>query len=69
MTPPQTRKRKSEEMEGERAEAAATTPTGTPARKKMRITQSQKQALIDNLQLESAYQLYRWAASMLTLYP
>jgi hypothetical protein len=29
------------------------TPTGSPARKKLKITQSQKQAIIDNLQLES----------------
>ncbi|KAJ9497246.1 hypothetical protein H2202_007403 [Exophiala xenobiotica] len=49
MTPANTRKRKSDEME---EPARAVTPTGSPARKKMRITQSQKQALIDNLQLE-----------------
>ena len=29
------------------------TPTGSPSRKKMRITRNQKQALVDNLQLES----------------
>lgn len=39
------RKRKSDEME-------PSTPTGSPT-KKMKITQPQKQALIDNLQLES----------------
>lgn len=45
-------KRKSDQMEEPASPAAATTPTGSP-RKKMRITQSQKQALMDNLQLES----------------
>ncbi|KEF63412.1 uncharacterized protein A1O9_01390 [Exophiala aquamarina CBS 119918] len=49
MPPANTRKRKSGEMEEDPAPAA--TPTGSP-RKKMRITQSQKQALMDNLQLE-----------------
>jgi hypothetical protein len=39
-------KRKSEEMD--------TTPTGSPT-KKMRLTQKQKQALMDNLQLESEW--------------
>jgi Nbl1 / Borealin N terminal len=48
MAPAQNRKRKSEQME----EEANITPTGSPARKKMKITQSQRQALIDNLQLE-----------------
>lgn len=33
-------------------DAPDATPTGRPA-KRMRLTQSQKQALIDNLQLES----------------
>lgn len=47
------RKRKSEAMDND-----PTTPTGSPA-KKMRITQAQKQALIDNLQLESEYQAVR----------
>lgn len=41
------RKRKSDQMDDEPA-----TPKGSPV-KKMRITQAQKQALIDNLQLES----------------
>lgn len=50
MPPANTRKRKSTEMEDEPAPTA--TPTGSP-RKKMRISQSQKQALMDNLQLES----------------
>ena len=49
MAPAQTRKRKSEAME---IEVQNTTPTASPARKKTKITQSQKQALIDNLQLE-----------------
>jgi len=48
MTPQTARKRKSDEMEG-----GPSTPTGSPAPKKMKITQPQKQALIDNLQLES----------------
>jgi hypothetical protein len=39
-------KRKSEEMD--------TTPTGSPT-KRMRLTQKQKQALMDNLQLESEW--------------
>lgn len=47
-------KRKSPEPErGSHNDDPAATPTGSPARKKLRITQSQKQALIDNLQLES----------------
>jgi len=54
MAPTQTRKRKSDEMEDA---PQAVTPTGSPARKKMRITESQKQALIDNLQLESMLSL------------
>lgn len=49
MAPTPTRKRKSEALE---VEVQHNTPTGSPARKKMKITQSQKQALIDNLQLE-----------------
>lgn len=36
------------------ADAPDATPTGRPA-KRMRLAQSQKQALIDNLQLESAW--------------
>ena len=47
---PVSRKRKSEAMD---ETPQPHTPTGSPARKKLRITQSQKQALIDNLQLES----------------
>ena len=54
MAPANSRKRKSDEMEELGQEPPrAVTPTGSPARKKMRITQSQKQALMDNLQLES----------------
>ncbi len=61
MAPPNTRKRKSEAMEEPEAvvdlgqQDGNVTPTGSPgpARKKMRITQTQKQALMDNLQLES----------------
>src|ERR1700753_2726815 len=51
MAPANTRKRKSDEMEPQ--ETGAVTPTGSPARKRMRITQQQKQALIDNRQLGS----------------
>lgn len=53
MAPSQTRKRKS----GEMATPEAVTPSGSPAPKKMRITVSQKQALIDNLQLEGVNSL------------
>ncbi|KAK4936663.1 hypothetical protein LTR10_022515 [Elasticomyces elasticus] len=49
MSPTNTRKRKSDQME---ESSCAVTPTGSPASKKMRITEAQKQALIDNLQLE-----------------
>jgi hypothetical protein len=52
MPPQLLKKRKSDAMEAERGEAVATTPTGHPARKRMKISQPQKQALIDNLQLE-----------------
>lgn len=45
------RKRKSDEMDN-----GPSTPTESP-RKKMKITQAQKQALIDNLQLEGWYHL------------
>lgn len=51
MTSKQGRKRKSEEMDGT---PAAITPPNSPL-KKMKITQTQKQALIDNLQLEREY--------------
>lgn len=46
MAPTMAHKRKSDEMDN-----GPSTPTGSP-RKKMKITQAQKQALIDNLQLE-----------------
>lgn len=46
MPPTAARKRKSDEIDN-----GPTTPTESP-RKKMKITQTQKQALIDNLQLE-----------------
>ncbi|KAH8692005.1 Borealin N terminal-domain-containing protein [Talaromyces proteolyticus] len=47
------RKRKSPEPDRDTYnEENVTTPTGSPARKKLRITQTQKQTLIDNLQLE-----------------
>ncbi|EXJ77972.1 hypothetical protein A1O3_09131 [Capronia epimyces CBS 606.96] len=51
MAPTRPRKRKSDEME-ESPRAATPTPSGSPAQKRMRITQTQKQALMDNLQLE-----------------
>lgn len=57
MTTAASRKRKSPEPE--RVDDAhndaeiPTTPTEGPARKKLKLTQTQKQALIDNLQLES----------------
>jgi len=52
---PVNRKRKSAEMADEITPTTnnVTTPTGSPATKKLKITQAQKQALIDNLQLES----------------
>jgi hypothetical protein len=62
MAPLQSKKRKSADSHALDVETTAgpsqategsKTPTGSPARKKMKITQDQKQALIDNLQLES----------------
>ncbi|KAI9935026.1 hypothetical protein ASPWEDRAFT_44599 [Aspergillus wentii DTO 134E9] len=50
MTPLAT-KRKSPEDDAFRTDEAKT-PTGSPPKKKMKITRSQKQALMDNLQLE-----------------
>ncbi|KAJ9615008.1 hypothetical protein H2200_001082 [Cladophialophora chaetospira] len=50
MAPANSRKRKSDAMDEQLT--GAVTPTSSPARKKMRITQQQKQALMDNLQLE-----------------
>lgn len=47
-----TLKRKSHEFD----EALNATPTERPA-KKLRLTQNQKQALVDNLQLESKFRL------------
>jgi hypothetical protein len=46
------RKRKSPEPDA--LNEAVTTPSNSPARKKAKITENQKQTLIDNLQLESA---------------
>lgn len=50
-----TLKRKSSEMDDAypNDNDGMQTPTGSPSRKKMRLTRKQKQALIDNLQLES----------------
>ena len=53
MTAIQSRKRKSDELDEVYNEHQVTTPTPSPPQKKIKITQSQKQALIDNLQLES----------------
>lgn len=50
-----TLKRKSSEMEDAYPNDGMQTPTDSPSRKKMRLTRKQKQALIDNLQLESTY--------------
>ncbi|KAH0829302.1 hypothetical protein FOPE_10430 [Fonsecaea pedrosoi] len=50
MAPANSRKRKSDEMD--EGAGVAVTPSGSPARKRLRITQQQKQALMDNLQLE-----------------
>ena len=54
---PNARKRKSPEPDAYDGPAyqgdEAQTPLGSPPKKRLRITQNQKQALIDNLQLES----------------
>ncbi|BCR87375.1 uncharacterized protein ACHE_31362A [Aspergillus chevalieri] len=47
-----TLKRKSSEMDDAYPNDGMQTPTSSPSRKKMRLTRKQKQALIDNLQLE-----------------
>ncbi|EYE90199.1 uncharacterized protein EURHEDRAFT_527198 [Aspergillus ruber CBS 135680] len=47
-----TLKRKSSETDDAYPNDGMQTPTGSPSRKKMRFTRKQKQALIDNLQLE-----------------
>ncbi|OAL35885.1 hypothetical protein AYO20_04791 [Fonsecaea nubica] len=52
MAPANSRKRKSDEMDEGAGAGGAVTPSGSPARKRLRITQQQKQALMDNLQLE-----------------
>ena len=51
----QSRKRKSAEADLPLDEAEVSTPTGSPVRKRAKITRTQKQALIDNLQLESTF--------------
>ena len=48
-------KRKSVEMEDAYPSIEHATPTNTPSKKRMRITRSQKQTLMDNLQLESMF--------------
>lgn len=58
MTSTAPRKRKSPEpdrVDGHIEGELPITPTEGPARKKLKISQSQKQALIDNLQLESMH--------------
>lgn len=53
------RKRKTPEPERDAFDQdQVKTPSNSPARKKLKFTQHQKQALIDNLQLESASQLF-----------
>ena len=59
MPPSPATKRKSRETDLDAAprhdgKENARTPTGSPARKRLRITSKQKQVLIDNLQLEGA---------------
>jgi Nbl1 / Borealin N terminal len=66
MASPRSNKRKSPEPDRDSQTAdLARTPTASPVRKKSKITQSQKQALIDNLQLESALipQPFDWSFS------
>jgi hypothetical protein len=53
MAQTQSRKRKSDLLDEQDHDLQTSTPTGGPARKRAKITRSQKQALIDNLQLES----------------
>jgi hypothetical protein len=53
MAQTQSRKRKSDLLDEQDHDLQASTPTGGSARKRAKITRSQKQALIDNLQLES----------------
>jgi hypothetical protein len=53
MAQTQSRKRKSDLLDEQDHDLQTSTPTGSPARKRAKITRSQKQALIDNLQLES----------------
>lgn len=50
MAATESRKRKSLHFDHDEQ---TTTPTGSPVRKKLKLTRSQKQALINNLQLES----------------
>jgi hypothetical protein len=65
MPPQLPKKRKSDALEAEHGDGAVTTPTGHPARKRMKISQPQKQALIDNLQLEGTSLLHGFAQSEL----
>lgn len=53
MAQTQSRKRKSDLLDEQDHDLQTSTPTGGPARKRAKISRSQKQALIDNLQLES----------------
>lgn len=51
-------KRKSDVDDAYQDHDGVRTPTGSPPRKKMRISRKQKQALMDNLQLESMSLLF-----------
>jgi hypothetical protein len=65
MAQTQSRKRKSDVLDDQDHDLQTSTPTGSPARKRTKITQSQKQALIDNLQLESELLCRRRSRSIL----
>jgi hypothetical protein len=65
----QSRKRKSTVLDEQDHDQQSSTPTGHPARKKTKITQAQKQALIDNLQLESKFSHCLQSWSILTSWP
>ena len=63
------RKRKTPEPERDAFnQDQVTTPSNSPARKKLKITQHQKQTLIDNLQLESMLQFMSRVPGSLVVY-
>lgn len=73
MSASMSRKRKTPEPERDAfGQEQVTTPSNSPARKKLKITQHQKQTLIDNLQLESVSRLpladYIHLVSILTIF-